>query len=98
MSFRPSVPCLGVEGARNAAGFTLLPPPAAEFGTQRGWPDTRSGRANALPAGPPNRSIALNGKPLRATITVFRDQSRVTRDRRPDLVAAGTSYATAPEK
>src|SRR6267378_4521709 len=80
ISFRPSVPCLGVDGIEKAAAFNTFPPGAPGMGIQKGCPGTRSGREVALPPGSALalRVNALNGNPLRATMTDWRDQWPVT--------------------
>src|SRR5258708_2748007 len=76
MSFRPSVPCLGGDGTKKAAGFRVFPPGAPGTETHTGWPGTRSGRERADPPGSAEakNTTPLSGKPLRATTNDSRDQ------------------------
>src|SRR5580692_9109531 len=100
MSFRPSVPCRTVDGIENAFGLRLLPPGAAELAIHSVCPSTRSGLVSAFPSGSGElpTTIALKGSPLRATITVSTDQSRVRAFIQCDLDTAGMEITAAPEK
>jgi len=89
-----------VEGFEKALGFRLFPPGAVGFEIQNGCPGTISGREGELPEirGKKDDTIALNGNPLLATITVSTDQSFVNNARGPDLAPVGTLYVIAPAK
>src|SRR5260221_6353200 len=91
ISFRPSVPCLGVEGIENALTLSIFLPGAFGALIHSGCPGRRSGRMRALPKADGPKSTALNGNPVRATITVLTDQFLVRTARSPYFAAVGTS-------